>query len=134
VDNLATHIDWGSEGLQGDLDDVDGANYTGAKAARLKKKNALLKGGAFATSVIGDGIERNCSHSNSIATPKTERIRKARVLIIQTSELDTKFSLPSLRSPEPLSIRNSTTDEFLLISLLLFDNGKTTTQEIDSAE
>jgi hypothetical protein len=62
VDNLAAHVDGGAEGFKSDFNDVDGANYTGAKTARLKKKNALPISWIVALGVIGDGIERGYRH------------------------------------------------------------------------
>jgi hypothetical protein len=37
VDDLPANVDGSAEGFEGDLDDIDGADDSGAKAARLKQ-------------------------------------------------------------------------------------------------
>src|SRR6516162_2571711 len=50
VDNIAVmhnflaDIDWSTEGLEGDPNDVDGANHPGAEASRLQQKQRLSVG------------------------------------------------------------------------------------------
>ena len=66
MDDFAAHVDGGSEGLQGDFDDVDGAHHARAKAARLEQEDALLTGGSFAGITVGDGIKGSRSHYSII--------------------------------------------------------------------
>ena len=62
MNNFASNVDRGAKGFKRYIDDIDGADDAGAKAARLEQKNLLLRRRAVALCTIGDGVERRCSH------------------------------------------------------------------------
>lgn len=68
MDDLAANVDGSAEGLKGDLDDIDGAHHTGAKAARLQQQYSLLLGGSPGLATVRRGFEDSCGHSASIST------------------------------------------------------------------
>ena len=67
VDDFAANVNRRAESLKRDLDDVDGTNNAGAKAARFEQKDPLLIGRCFALGAIGDRIKRSCSHTTIIS-------------------------------------------------------------------
>ena len=52
MDNFAAHVDGRAKGFKGDLDDVDRAHHSGAKAARLEQQHPLLTGGSARDDLI----------------------------------------------------------------------------------
>ncbi len=59
--NLFANIDRRAEGIQRDLNDVDGSHNAGAEAARLEKEYPL--GFRFAAALVNrDVLESGCSH------------------------------------------------------------------------
>jgi hypothetical protein len=53
VDDLPANVNGRAKGVEGDLDNVDGANHAGAKAAGFEQKDALLAGGAIRIAKLG---------------------------------------------------------------------------------
>ena len=56
VDNFATHINGRAEGVEGDLDNVNGADHTGAEAAGFEQQDTLLAGETIGAAKVGDGF------------------------------------------------------------------------------
>jgi hypothetical protein len=66
MDDLATDVNRRAEGLKSDLDDVDGADYSGAETTWFEQQHPLLATGSVARTVIGavmgNGFSGSCGH------------------------------------------------------------------------
>ena len=68
VHNLAAHVDRRAEGLQRDLDNVDGPHYPGAKTPWFEQQHPLLQGRSRVSAFVCDGFEQRTGHTFSIPT------------------------------------------------------------------
>jgi hypothetical protein len=90
--DLPAHIDGRAKGVEGDLDNVDGAHHAGAKAARLEQQNTLLAGGLIGAAKVGIVYVK-------IKVLREQGKELARVVIPSQSDPNTRRDLATMQLP-----------------------------------
>src|ERR1035441_2688718 len=97
MDDLAADVDGRAEGLQSDLDDVDGADDSGAKTTWFEQQHPLFATGSVARTMIGTVMGNGFDSSYSHISKYTNGRGKG------TGEKSDQNSLPQQQLGRPLS-------------------------------